>query len=183
MSRDYYEILQLGPDATTEEVQKAYRALALRFHPDRNPTPEAASTMQIINEAYSVIGEPSRRLVYDRERRLGASKGIAQPVLRAAYEALLKQGWIVTANDGVNLVLEQGTRAVRVSLVERLDNAGLRKLGRQFAGFTMVLALQIETPINLSFHIGVIDLMRCRRHGAEFPDDVYRALFAPFLAA
>jgi curved DNA-binding protein CbpA len=183
MSRDYYEILQLEPDATTEEVQKAYRSLALRFHPDRNPTPEAASTMQIINEAYSVIGEPSRRLVYDRERRLGASKGIAQPVLRAAYEALLKQGWIVTANDGANLVLEQGTRAVRVSLVERLDNAGLRKLGRQFAGFTMVLALQIETPINLSFHIGVIDLMRSRRHGAEFPDDVYRALFAPFLAA
>jgi len=154
----------------------------MRFHPDRNSTPDAASTMALINEAYFVIGDPVRRRQYDRERRGDLSKGLAQPILRAAYETLLKQGWNAAQNDGMNLVLEQGTRAVRVSLVEQLENAQLKKLGRQFAGFSVVLAVRIQTPINLSFHTAVIDLMRSRHHGAEFPDEAYRALFAPFLS-
>jgi curved DNA-binding protein CbpA len=179
MGHDYYALLQLTPDATAGEIQKAYRALAMRFHPDRNPTIEAASTMALINEAYSVLGEPSRRMRYDRERQ--KTTGIAQPVLRAAHEALLKHGWLVAENDGSTLILEQGKRAVRVSFVEHLDTARLRKLGRQFAGFSVVLTVSIETPINLSFHTAVIDLMSSRHHGAEFPDEVYRNLFAAFL--
>ena len=178
---DYYGTLQLTPDAKTEDVHRAYRILAMRYHPDRNPTPEAASTMAAINEAYSIIGDPSRRLLYDRERQTDSSVGLAGSILQAAYETLLKQGWIVAQNDGANLVLEQGTRSVRISLVENLDNTTLRKLGRQFAGFSVVLAVNIEAPINLSFYTAVIDLMRSKHHGAPFPDDTYRTLFAIFL--
>ena len=57
----------------------------------------------------------------------------------------------------------------------------LKKAGRQFAGFTVVLAVKIETPINLSLHTAVIDLLHSRHQGAPFPDETYRALFAPFL--
>ncbi len=181
MAGDYYELLQIKSEASTEEIHKAYRELAMRYHPDRNPTPDAAAQMAAINQAYSVLGESAERRRYDQERAKGRPLNLAGPILRAAHDAIRKQGWIVSNDDGINMILEQGTRAVRVSLVERLDNPLLRKIGRQFAGFSVVLAVEIQTPINLSFHTAVIDLMRSRHHGAPFPDDVYRGLFSTFV--
>ena len=181
MARDYYELLQVNPAATSEEIHKAYRSLAMRFHPDRNSTSDAASRMAALNEAYSVLSEPELRRRYDLERTRGESFDIAGPVLRAASESLLKQGWVVAENDEAHLLLERGSRSVRVALIARLDNVLLRKIGRQFAGFSVVLAVEIETPINLSFHTAVIDLMHSRHHGAPFPDAIYQSLFAPFL--
>jgi len=70
---------------------------------------------------------------------------------------------------------------VRVSFIPRADNDCLKKIGRQFAGFSVVMAVEIETPFNLSFTTAVIDVMRSRHCGAPFPDEVYRSLFAPFL--
>jgi curved DNA-binding protein CbpA len=181
MKADYYEMLRITPAATFDEVHKAYRLLAMQFHPDRNSTPEAASTMMAINEAYGVLSEPDRRRQYDHERRKTQPFDIAGPVLRAAHDTLLKQGWNVTQNADSALILELERRAVRIALVGRLDSALLKKIGRQFAGFSVVLAVEIETPINLSLNAAVIDLMRSSHHGAPFPDDTYRQLFAPFL--
>ncbi len=182
MASDYYELLHVHPAATSEEIHKAYRSLAMRFHPDLNPTSDAASKMAALNEAYSVLSEPARRRRYDQERSQGRSFDLAGPILRAASETLLKQGWIVAENDDSHLVLDQGSRTVRIILVSRLDNVLLRKIGRQFAGFSVVLAVEIEKPINLSFYIAVIDLMHSSHHGAPFPDAAYRSLFAPFLS-
>ena len=70
MAADYYQILQITPIATFADVHKAYRTLAMQFHPDRNATPEAGATMATINEAYAVLSDPSRRREYDRLRRL-----------------------------------------------------------------------------------------------------------------
>jgi curved DNA-binding protein CbpA len=182
MSSDYYELLQITPAATFTEVHKAYRCLALQYHPDRNPVPEAASRMVAINEAYAVLSEPSRRREYDEQRRNTAPFDVSGPILRAAYETLLKQGWVVAQSTDTTLVLEQGVRAVFVSFVARLDNALLKKVGRQFAGFSVVLAVEIELPINLSFTTAIIDLMHSRQHGPPFPDEVYRSLFAPFVS-
>ncbi|HEY2382589.1 MAG TPA: J domain-containing protein [Terriglobia bacterium] len=181
MTSDYYDLLRLTPVATFEEVHKAYRILAMEFHPDRNPTPDAASRMTEINEAFSVLSEPVRRRQYDQERRKTQPFDIAGPVLRAAHETLLKQGWSATQNTESALVLERDERAVRVALVARLDSSLLKKIGRQFPGFSVVLAVDIETPINLSLNAAIIDLMRSSHHGAPFPDDAYRQLFGPFL--
>jgi curved DNA-binding protein CbpA len=182
VTRNYYEILGIQAGATSEEIHKAYRSLAMVSHPDRNSTPGADSNMAMINEAYSILSDPALRKRYDQEQIGAVSAGIAGPILSAACDTLFKQGWIVTQNDGKSAVLEQGLRAVRVTFIERLDNTVLKKIGRQFAGFSVVLALHVETPINLSFHTAVIDLMHSRRHGAAFPDESYRLLFAPFLA-
>ena len=181
MRSDYYEMLRITPAASFEEVHKAYRLLAMQFHPDRNSTPDAASTMIAINEAYAVLSEPASRRQYDQERRRGQLFDIAGPIVRAAHETLLKQGWIVAHNTESTLLLENEHRVVRVSVVPRLDTVLLKKIGRQFAGFSVVLAVEIEMPINLSLQAAVIDLMRSCHHGAPFPDDVYRQLFAPFL--
>jgi curved DNA-binding protein CbpA len=181
MEVDYYEILQITAAATFSEVHKAYRALAMRYHPDRNSTPEAGATMAALNEAYSVLSDPTRRREYDRERVTAGPTDFAGPILRAAYDTLLKQGWVVVESDDCTLVLEYGFRSVRVSFVARVDNALLKKVARQFSGFSVVMAVEIETPFNLSFMTAVIDLMQSRHYGAPFPDDTYRSLFSPFV--
>ena len=65
---DYYEILQVHPAAHQDVIQAAYRRLALLYHPDRNPTPEATATMARLNEAYAILSAPEKRATYDRSR-------------------------------------------------------------------------------------------------------------------
>ena len=181
MGVDYYVVLQITPAATFTEVHKAYRTLAMQYHPDRNPAPQAGSTMATINEAYAVLSDPARRRKYDQERVPAGPSDVAGPILRAAQETLLKQGWIVAQSNDTSVLLEQGFRVVRVSFAARADNGLLKKIGRQFAGFSVVMAVEIETPFNLSFTMAVIDLMHSRHYGAPFPDEIYKSLFAPFV--
>lgn len=66
-SRDYYDLLGVSKTATDEELKKAYRKLALKYHPDKNPGDQAAEThFKEINAAYSVLGDAEKRRVYDR---------------------------------------------------------------------------------------------------------------------
>jgi curved DNA-binding protein CbpA len=183
MGSNYYEVLQLTPSATFDQVHKAYRALAMQFHPDRNSSPGAGPAMAAINEAYAVLSDPSRRREYDRERVQAESSDMGGPILRAAYDTLLKQGWIVAASTDSTMLLERDFRIVRVSFVPRADNRILKSIARQFAGFSVVMTVEIETPFNLSFTTAVIDLMRSRHYGAPFPDEVYRSLFSPFVSS
>jgi curved DNA-binding protein CbpA len=183
MEVDYYVILQISADASPEEVHRAYRSLALRFHPDRNGSPEASRMMVHINEAYSVLGDPVRRRKYDREQRLSCTSNVALPILAAARQAVLSHRWTVLHDEGSQLLLEQGSHRVRVSFVERLTNELLRKFGRQYTGFAVILAVDVEKPINLSLQVMVIDLMHSACYGAGFPDQTYRSIFAPFLSS
>jgi len=65
--RDYYEVLGVSPNATQEEIKKAYRRLALRYHPDRNPgDKEAEEKFKEAAEAYEVLRDPEKREIYDR---------------------------------------------------------------------------------------------------------------------
>jgi len=63
---DYYEILGVSRDATTEEIKKAYKQLALKYHPDRNPGDrEAEEKFKEASEAYQVLVDPEKRRIYD----------------------------------------------------------------------------------------------------------------------
>jgi molecular chaperone DnaJ len=64
---DYYELLEISRDADENEIKKAYRKLALKYHPDRNQgDKEAEEKFKLVNEAYQVLSDPKKRSVYDR---------------------------------------------------------------------------------------------------------------------
>lgn len=71
--RNYYEILGVPRDASEEEIRKAYRALARKYHPDVNPNnPQAEARFKEINEAHTVLSDKSKRAQYDRVGTSGA---------------------------------------------------------------------------------------------------------------
>lgn len=66
MSTDYYEVLGVPRDASAEQIKKAYRGLAMKYHPDVADAPDAAERFKQIGEAYEVLHDPHKRSVYDR---------------------------------------------------------------------------------------------------------------------
>ena len=73
MAKDYYGILGIPRSASDAEVKKAYRRLAMQYHPDRNPGKEkwANDKFKEINEAYGVLGDPQKRGQYDQFGTVG----------------------------------------------------------------------------------------------------------------
>lgn len=69
--RDYYEVLGIGRDAEANEIKSQYRKLALKFHPDRNKSTDAAEHFKEIAEAYAVLSDPEKRQLYDRQGHKG----------------------------------------------------------------------------------------------------------------
>ncbi len=63
--RDYYEVLGVPRDAGAEQIKKAYRKLARKFHPDVSKEADAGERMSEVNEAYAVLSDPERRVAYD----------------------------------------------------------------------------------------------------------------------
>jgi molecular chaperone DnaJ len=71
---DYYEVLSVSKDCNEQELKTAYRKLAMRYHPDRNPdNPEAEERFKQASEAYQVLSDPQKRAMYDRYGHAGVS--------------------------------------------------------------------------------------------------------------
>ena len=65
-SKDYYAILGIDPTASADEIKKAFRKLAVKYHPDKNPDDKSAEEkFKEFNEAYAVLGDPEKRKMYD----------------------------------------------------------------------------------------------------------------------
>ena len=76
--RDYYEVLGITKSANAEEIKKAYRKLAIQFHPDKNPdNPEAEEKFKEAAEAYEVLSNPEKKQRYDQfgHQGLGGNGG------------------------------------------------------------------------------------------------------------
>jgi len=77
--KDYYQILELTPEAGEEQIRKNYRRLAMQYHPDRNPDrPDAEEKFKEVAEAYGVLTDPVKRRQYDASRRMEGFTGGGQ---------------------------------------------------------------------------------------------------------
>ena len=83
MDKDYYKILGVSRDASQDEIKKAYRRLAFKYHPDRNKDPDAAEKFKEISEAYAVLSDPEKRKMYD----MYGSAGVHQ---KYSYEDIFR---------------------------------------------------------------------------------------------
>ena len=75
MAKDYYALLDIPRDADPGAIKKAYRTLAMRYHPDRNDAPDAEERFKEVTEAYEVLRDPKKRDLYDRYGEAGVKRG------------------------------------------------------------------------------------------------------------
>lgn len=73
-SKDYYSVLGIGREASSDEIKKAFRTLARKFHPDVSKESDSTEKFKEINEAYSVLSDPEKRAKYDR---FGTAEGFS----------------------------------------------------------------------------------------------------------
>lgn len=193
--RDHYRVLNLRHTATVEEVHHAYRSLARRFHPDRNPDPEAAAHMIEINEAYSWLSDPARRSAYDQEFVAAEPPELQTAVLDAAREQLRTAGGRWCDTGAGDRVIDTGSGRVAVRLTGLLGHVELEEwihaidplLTRNVADSAVCMAYRvfvsdrIGTLESSSHPLIVVDLLQARSHGAGFPTPEVRQLFEPFL--
>src|SRR5882672_6130555 len=77
-NKDYYDILSVSKSATADEIKKAYRKLALQYHPDRNKTKEAEEKFKEVTKAYEVLSSEEKRKTYDQFGHAAFEQGAGQ---------------------------------------------------------------------------------------------------------
>lgn len=95
MGKDYYKILGIQSGANEDEIKKAYRKMALKYHPDKNKDPNAEEKFKEIAEAYDVLSDPKKRAVYDQYGEEG--KGMTAACMGAG---VLGPNWLLMS-EGV----------------------------------------------------------------------------------
>lgn len=188
-SIDLYGILGLPATASSAEIQRAYRALALEHHPDRNTAAEAAARMSAVNDAYAVLGDPRRRREYDaRSTRLRGIAALQPEILAAARALILRNGWRVVDESGGGLMLEQAGHRIRVLFFEVYTAAAWTGAPRRGVEPLVVMAAAVphgagvdEGRLRLPSGIVVFDLMLSEAHGAGAGTEPCKSLLAAFL--
>jgi curved DNA-binding protein len=93
MAKDYYRTLGVTENASDGEIKKAYRKLAMQYHPDRNPENEkwANEKFKEVNEAYGVLGDPQKRKQYDQFGTVGNIGDVfSSPFTTTTFQEMMK---------------------------------------------------------------------------------------------
>jgi curved DNA-binding protein len=89
--KNFYEVLEVQETASSDEIKKAYRKLALQYHPDKNPdNKEAEEKFKSIADAYETLGDDNKRRKYDHQRKFGQQQ---DPGFDFFRDTMFSQGW------------------------------------------------------------------------------------------
>jgi curved DNA-binding protein len=166
MAKDYYDVLGVSRSATDADIKKAYRRLAMKYHPDRNPGKEKEATEKFkeINEAYGVLGDPEKRQQYDQYGTVGNLGDIfGSNSTRAGFEGVMRDfGGLGLGLDFLDNIFGDALRGrgYRVSF----GNIGKTGGTRQRAGtrrFTLEDLFgsqqQTQPPMTVTYELSVTD--------------------------
>ncbi len=128
MPRDYYEILGVKRDAEPNEIKKAYRRLARKYHPDVNKAADAKQKFAEVQEAFEALSDPENRKAYDQFGHAGV-KGRAGP----GFEGFTGRGRTYTGPGGQSYRVDQGQADVNLDEIFAQIFGGRR--GGGFGGF------------------------------------------------
>jgi len=130
--QDYYEILGVDRNASKAEIKKAYRKLALKYHPDKNPDKEAESKFKDISEAYAVLYDDEKRKLYDQYGHAGIDQRYsAEDIFRGADfgDIFRGMGFDSDFGFGINDIFERffgGRSGFQRRSPQRMRGADLR---------------------------------------------------------
>jgi hypothetical protein len=116
-ARTLYAVLMLPKNATEEEVKKAYRRLAMQWHPDRCKEPDANEHFMRIKDAYDVLSDPNKRKRYNAGLELAASAGAA-PYVAGRYNLITQEAYRAPLRCG--FVLAEGLPSLGRFVVEKV---------------------------------------------------------------
>jgi len=103
---DLYEILGIQPEASGREIKKAYRELSVKYHPDKNPSKEAVTKFNEVTEAYEILSDQERRVLYDHGGIKAAKKGPEQEGMGSPFDMFFGGGGQKQSNRGRNMDIE-----------------------------------------------------------------------------
>tara|TARA_B110000438_G_C15820118_1_gene653940 strand:- start:2989 stop:4122 length:1134 start_codon:yes stop_codon:yes gene_type:complete len=159
--RDYYEVLGVGKDASDSELKKAFRSLARKFHPDKNPDdPESEHMFKEVQEAYAVLSNPDQRRQYDM---FGHESPSGSPFGPGGFQ-------------GVNINLDDLFSGGFESIFSGIFGGGRTSRGRRGSDVLLRHTISLEqvyeeAEIEISANLAIA-CESCGGTGAESPEDI-----------
>jgi DnaJ-class molecular chaperone len=157
---NYYEILGVSPQASADEIKKAYRAQAMQWHPDRNPGNEQAKAkFQQINEAYETLGDPVKRQQHDAPPQMGGFPPGFNPFGGGNFDDMLRD--IFGQTGGANFRWQAHTppprnRDIQYTLHVSLEDAFHGKqmpVHIQFGTLNKTIAVSVPAGVESGYRI------------------------------
>lgn len=131
MGVDYYKVLGLSKGASEDDIKKAYRKMALKYHPDKNKSPNAEEKFKQVAEAYEVLSDPKRKEIYDVYGEEGLKGGVGGPSGRSGGTAYTFSGdaretfrTFFGTDDPFNIFMNIGGNSGGVRSAEFMDVDG-----------------------------------------------------------
>ena len=155
MSINYYEVLNILPEASREEIKKAYKVLALIYHPDKMPEDKSSAKFKILNEAYQILSDPKKRLIYDMTLRPSSvSDDFLKGFINTMFDFLKEK-----LNERKKKHEENLTRPLKLKIPVSIDEL--------YRGDTKKIVVRVKrysdrelVYINIPLYISLIDYQR-----------------------